>query len=250
MDVIPVQSRAPATYNDPPAAAATSTADEVIGSDFETFLRMLTTQMQNQDPLNPIESSDFAVQLATFSGVEQQVLTNDLLRELGASGALSGLAEFAPWVGMEALASGPVGFEGSPVDLDLDIPLGAQRAELVVLSASGNEVDRRVVTGETGTYRWDGERRTGTTLPDGTYTLRLETVSNSGREETREVRSYARVEEVRAGPGGAVVLLDNGQSVGVGEISALRDPSGASETSPATQPATASAEVQTVADST
>ena len=46
----------------------------VISSDFQTFLTMLTTQLQNQDPLNPVESSDFAVQLATFSGVEQQVI--------------------------------------------------------------------------------------------------------------------------------------------------------------------------------
>jgi flagellar basal-body rod modification protein FlgD len=50
-----------------------------ISSDFETFLKMLTVQMQNQDPLNPVDSSDYATQLATFSGVEQQVQTNDLL---------------------------------------------------------------------------------------------------------------------------------------------------------------------------
>ena len=43
------------------------------GGDFETFLKMLTTQIRNQDPLNPMEGSEFAVQLATFSGVEQQV---------------------------------------------------------------------------------------------------------------------------------------------------------------------------------
>ncbi len=41
-----------------------------ISADFETFLKMLTVQMQNQDPLNPVDSSDYATQLATFSGVE------------------------------------------------------------------------------------------------------------------------------------------------------------------------------------
>ena len=46
----------------------------VLSSDFETFLKMLTTQMQNQDPLNPVDSTDYATQLATFSSVEQQVL--------------------------------------------------------------------------------------------------------------------------------------------------------------------------------
>ena len=65
---------APATY-----APTTETAPNVISSDFETFLKMLTVQMENQDPLNPTDSSEYAMQLATFSGVEQQVLTNDLL---------------------------------------------------------------------------------------------------------------------------------------------------------------------------
>ena len=71
-----------------------------ISSDFQTFLRMLTTQMQNQNPLEPIEASDFAVQLATFSGVEQQVRTNDLLSQLTSR---MGLSELANWVGREAL---------------------------------------------------------------------------------------------------------------------------------------------------
>ena len=72
----PLSGIAPA----PAAPVARSTADgaetggnSALSSDFETFLRMLTTQLQNQDPLNPVDSADFAVQLATFSSVEQQV---------------------------------------------------------------------------------------------------------------------------------------------------------------------------------
>lgn len=79
-----------------------ASAKDAINSDFETFLIMLTTQMQNQDPLNPIDSSDFAVQLATFSSVEQQVKTNDLLTSLGQQFELMGLSQLAGWVGMEA----------------------------------------------------------------------------------------------------------------------------------------------------
>ena len=54
-------------------AASTSSGKPLISSDFDTFLKMLTAQMQNQDPMKPIDSADYAVQLATFSGVEQQV---------------------------------------------------------------------------------------------------------------------------------------------------------------------------------
>ena len=65
----------------------------VISSDFETFLKMLTAQMENQDPLNPMDSADYAVQLATFSSVEQQVLTNDLLQAMTLQLGSSGMAE-------------------------------------------------------------------------------------------------------------------------------------------------------------
>ena len=73
-----------------------------ISADFETFLRMLAVQMENQDPLNPVDSSDYATQLATFSGVEQAVRSNDLLTNLSAQMNLSGMGEMAAWVGKEA----------------------------------------------------------------------------------------------------------------------------------------------------
>ena len=64
------------------SGADSTTPSGQISSDFETFLKMLTVQMKNQDPLNPVESTDYATQLATFSGVEQAVLTNDLLKSV------------------------------------------------------------------------------------------------------------------------------------------------------------------------
>ena len=69
-----------------------------LSSDFETFLKMLTVQMENQDPLNPVDSADYAVQLATFSSVEQQVRTNDLLSSLAATMASGGIESLGQWV--------------------------------------------------------------------------------------------------------------------------------------------------------
>ena len=86
------------------ASGATTTktpnAKAVLSSDFETFLKMLTVQMENQDPLNPVESTEFATQLATFSGVEQQVQTNDLLKSLGAQLGAMNVSQLSGWVGM------------------------------------------------------------------------------------------------------------------------------------------------------
>ena len=78
------------------ATAATlpsSEASTVLSSDFETFLKMLTAQAQYQDPLEPIDSSEYAAQLAQFSMVEQQVLANDRLSELTAQMSIANMTQ-------------------------------------------------------------------------------------------------------------------------------------------------------------
>lgn len=76
-----------------PKGAASPTVD------FETFVKMLTTQLKNQDPLDPMDSANFASQLAAFSSVEQQVLTNDRLETIKNQLASSGLLSHSEWVG-------------------------------------------------------------------------------------------------------------------------------------------------------
>jgi flagellar basal-body rod modification protein FlgD len=192
-----------------------------LTSDFDTFLKMLTAQMKNKDPLNPIDSADYAVQLATFSGVEQQVQTNDLLRALGAGSELGGLAEHASWVGMQARSEGPIAFDGAPVDLHYDVPLDAISVELVVATAGGQELHRLPITGS-APFSWAGIAPSGTTLLAGNYALSIETRSQTGRAETSAVSAYSRVTEVRSGADGPQVVLANGATVAASSILALR----------------------------
>jgi flagellar hook assembly protein FlgD len=72
------------TQSASPNVGASTTKASTVSADFETFLKMLTAQIQNQDPMNPIDSSDYATQLATFSSVEQQVLANSYLENIQA----------------------------------------------------------------------------------------------------------------------------------------------------------------------
>lgn len=97
MDINTVQSTNSAASNSPVLKESSS----VLSSDFETFLKMLTVQAKYQDPLEPIDSSEYSAQLAQFSSVEQQVLTNDLLTALTGQLGGSGMAQFASWIGME-----------------------------------------------------------------------------------------------------------------------------------------------------
>ena len=145
----------------------------VISSDFETFLKMLTAQAQYQDPLEPIDSSQYASQLAQFSAVEQQVLSNDLLTALVGQMGTTNMAQLAGWVGMDARSAAPVSFDGSPVTLQASpLPI-ADQAFMVVRNAAGNEVQRSAIPVSTGLVEWAGVGDNGVRSHLASTVLRL-----------------------------------------------------------------------------
>jgi flagellar basal-body rod modification protein FlgD len=219
MNITPVTPVTPAS-----ATAASSGQGARITSDFDTFLRMLTVQLQNQDPMNPIDSADYAVQLATFSGVEQQVRTNQLLTDMQSRFQQSGMAEMAGWIGKEARSAAPVSFDGSPVILSPDPAVGATGAVLVVRDMQGRLIAREAMPVSTAPYAWLGADATGTPLPAGSYRLSLE--SRSGEEiiATRGMEHFARVIEVRGDANGAKLVLQGGAEVAASAVTALRLP--------------------------
>lgn len=194
-----------------------------ITSDFTTFLKMLTTQMQNQDPLNPVDSTDYAVQLATFSGVEQQVRTNELIQQMQAQFGLLGMAELAGWVGQEARVNAPVWRGDGAVSLVLDAAQGADRAVLVVRDRNGQTVAREPVNPETERMVWAGLASDGTALPQGHYTLTLESWDGEQMIEAGPVEHYVRITETRNTASGVVVMLEGGTEIAATAIRGLRE---------------------------
>lgn len=221
MEIAQTQTQAAATSN---AGTAASGDSGVISSDFETFLRMLTTQMENQDPLNPIESADFAVQLATFSSVEQQVLTNDLLRELTGQMGSGEIGQLAGWVGMEARAAAPVYFAGEPIALDLETAPGTTAATLIVRDESGRVVERLPVPPEGGPTSWDGQSDTGDQFLEGLYTFEVESRAGEAVIDTSSVEIYATVEEARIEAGEVFLVFAGGGTAPAAAVTAIRNP--------------------------
>lgn len=207
------------------AASSASTQQATgITSDFDTFLQMLTVQMQNQDPLNPVDSTDYATQLATFSGVEQAVLTNDLLEALSSQLVSSGLADMAAWVGKEARAATPAYFDGAPITISPNPPVLADNAEVIVRNENGVEVQRFGIPISAEPVEWAGVAPGGTAYPSGLYSF--EVVSSLEGEvltqETAEV--YSTVTEVRAQGGETLLILEGGSAIATSQVSALREP--------------------------
>lgn len=195
-----------------------------ITSDFQTFLRLLTAQMKNQDPLDPMKPDDFAVQLATFSGVEQQVRTNDLLAALSQKMGLAGLSDLAGWVGMEARVVAPLRFDGAPLELMLPPTPEGGRHRLTVRDSAGSVVARQDVSGAGGALSWTGTGADGQALPPGTYSFTVESTTEGASSDSVAVAGYGRVVEARAGPDGPLLLLDSGAEVEAGAVTALRRP--------------------------
>ncbi len=194
----------------------------LINSDFQTFLKMLTTQARNQDPLNPTDSSQYAQQLATFSGVEQQVRTNSLLESLASQFGTNGLAQFASWVGMEAKVTAAVPFDGAPLVLYPAPAAGADQTVLVALDAAGHEVSRNPAPVGNDSILWAGSDAAGQPLAPGLYSFRLENYAAGDLIGTTDVASYTRITEVRSGAEGTSLVLSGGSEVMATAISALR----------------------------
>lgn len=204
--------------------SATNQDSSALTSDFETFLRMLTVQLQNQDPLNPVEASDYAVQLATFSGVEQQVKTNELLSKLGNQMQLVSLGQFAGWVGMEARHGGPAHFSGTPIDVHAKPPGGSDRAELVIRNGSNDIIDRIGIPATEGTVTWNGLAASGQTLPSGPYHFFVEGFSGQLSTGIVPAQSYSLITEARNEPDGPVLGVSGGVVLDPSDVTGVRKP--------------------------
>ena len=207
--------------------AGTSAASEdrtMINSDFQTFLTMLTTQMQNQDPLNPMESTEFATQLATFSGVEQQVRTNELLGSLQDSMVLSSMGQIAGWIGMDARAEMPMAFDGEPLTLYASDNALADRMELVVTDADGQTLQRLAIPATETAFAWAGVTTDGDPLPSGVYGFHVEYFRDDEPIDTQPAQGYARIEEAQIVNGEIWLSMPGGVQVNAALIQAVRDP--------------------------
>lgn len=211
-----------------PAAGTTSNTTSAAvqpgsNADFNTFLRMLTAQLKNQDPMNPMEGTEFAVQLATFSGVEQQAQTNKLLAQMISQTGAGGLTQAANLIGKEVQTTEPVRFGDTALTLDIAPDPRADDVALVALDASGQEVARELIGLGAGQVEWFGRDASGQKLPDGQYQFRIQNLRAGEVVSETDVPTYARVMEVQLKDDAPHLIFDGGASASMGAIHALRD---------------------------
>lgn len=165
--------------------AASTAMKQSIGMDKDDFLKLFMTQLQHQDPLNPMDGTQFMTQLAQITQVEQAYNTNSNLQNiLNALNGSSALAA-ASFMGKDVTAtSSQVSLkDGEQPQIRYSVPKAATQVTLDIKNSSGMTV-RTLTQGETaaGTASlvWDGKDNSGTQLPAGTYTVAVKGVDASG----------------------------------------------------------------------
>ncbi len=223
METVTTLSQASAGF----ARSTSSNTPTDTSGDFETFLSLLTAQLRNQDPLKPVESTEFVAQLASFSAVEQQVQSNTKLEsilEALASGATGGLSQ---WIGQEVRNPGSAPYENTPLDVLYLSHTDADRVELVVYDEQNNIVARQDVDRNASNVQWSGILANGSRAVEGSR-YRFET--NSIREgeviASTPALVFSLVDEVRNFNGQPVLYFSDGTQMFASDVEALRTPRG------------------------
>jgi flagellar basal-body rod modification protein FlgD len=164
------------------ASAVGTTALQSLGTNFTSFLNLLMTQLQNQDPTAPMDSSQFTTELVQFTGVQQQVAANTSLTQLISMQQTSQVLQSSSLVGQVAtVSSNEIALQNGTGTLTFNGTAG-QTVAVAVVNASGQAVADANVTaqGGTNTWTWNGLDNAGNQLPDGGYRVAVETQPAGG----------------------------------------------------------------------
>lgn len=201
------------------------------GLDRNAFLQLLTTQLQNQNPLDPMKNEAFVAQLAQFSQLEG--ITN-------MSTSMSGIEEViradrimsgANFVGKTVLSqSGQIFADGqSGSEIELDLPYGAESVDIQIIDKSTGLPIRNISSGAqssgTASFTWDGRNSGGQLMASGTYAINA-MVKINGMNEAVIPKTYARVGSVSwdALSSELTLNLDGGGSVSLDKVTKIAQP--------------------------
>jgi flagellar basal-body rod modification protein FlgD len=181
------------------SASQTETSRKGIADNFDAFLSLLTTQLKNQNPLDPLDSNEFTAQLVQFSGVEQSIKTNENLEKLLALSSASTLTTAVGFIGKVVTASGDTtslvnGQAQWSYTVDQDVP----EATITIKDKFGQTVftNQTNLLSGTQTLQWDGRTTSGAQSPPGSYTISIDAKDSSSNPLKVDTTIIGLVESV------------------------------------------------------
>ncbi len=200
------------------SAAANSQAK--LANDFDQFLMLLTAQLQNQDPLDPLNSNEFVQQLVSFTGVEQSIATNSNLENLIALHVAGQAASAVGYLGTTIEATGDrIALANGEARFLYTLPENAASTGILIANESGETVfagQGNTTAGEHG-FVWDGRDANGNLQPDGVYKVTVTGFSSDDGLLSIPTIIGGRVSRVESVDGG-IQLTVNGIAVPIEEV--------------------------------
>jgi flagellar basal-body rod modification protein FlgD len=190
-----------------------SNASQSLADTFDTFLALLTTQLQNQDPLDPMKSEEFTQQLVQFSGVEQAINSNkklDQLVQLQTSNQLTGAVSY---IGKSVeVVSDQLMLQDGTSEITYGLDGKATQTTIKIIDQTGKTV--RTINGNTEQgrheYVWDGRNESGAPVPDGVYNFTVIAVGPENKTVNTVTAAVGKVTGIE--------IVDNTVTLNIGEL--------------------------------
>ena len=201
------------------------TGSESTQESFDTFLSLLTTQLQNQDPTKPLDTNEMTQQLIQYSEVEQLLQSNKKLEALLSLSAANASLSVISYVGKEITSKGDTTSLGDSggTSWGLDSPKNVSDVSYVVKDANGNEVfsSSGALNAGSGDFAWDGTTSTGARAAAGNYTLTVTAKDADKNTVPIGVSVKGLVDGVDLA-GDVPILLVNGTRFNVDDVKQIR----------------------------
>ncbi|MGJ8529143.1 flagellar hook assembly protein FlgD [Maritalea sp.] len=187
------------------------TSRKTIGENFDTFLSILTTQLKNQNPLDPLDTNQFTQQMVQFTGVEQQLKTNEYLEALIKANEGSFSSQAVSYIGKAITAFGDTTeMKDNKAEWTYGLTTDAAESTITIKNAAGAVVhteDKALAKGE-HTYKWDGKGSDGASLPEGQYSLHIEAKSAEGAKVNTYTMTKGIVDTVDFAGNEPILIID------------------------------------------
>ncbi len=210
MAVNPVTTSTAAASTPAATAAQSANSAKSLSSTYDSFLKLLTTQLQHQDPLSPIDSNQFISQLVAFAGVEQQINSNSNLEKLIGLQNNNLTTSALGYIGKTVEASGDTTeLADGQAQFGYNLSDTAAATDLVVLDSTGHIVYATAGDTTAGNhgFTWDGHDLNGNTLPNGSYTLRIAAQDAQGKAVSATTSVFGKVTGVANDDTGLALLV-------------------------------------------
>jgi flagellar basal-body rod modification protein FlgD len=195
------------------AAQQAATSQQTLNADKTQFLTLLTAQLKNQDPLSPMDSTEFTNQLVQFSAVEQQIDINSNLStmiSLAQQGMMSNAVNYIGKAIQADVSTAPL--QNSQLTGSYTLSTDSQSTVIAITDAAGNVVNTQQGQTKAGTYgfTWDGKDSNGTQLPDGAYNVTVTALGKDNAPVTTTMQVFGTVTSVTSDPTNNSTTLNMG----------------------------------------